>query len=129
MIYFDTSALRKLIAAEPESEALSHWVRSNSDEPRATSAVSKVDVLRAFRAAGSAAEDLASIVVSKIEQLPVEQDVLDAAGEFDLPLDSMQAIQLASACRAEGLHAFVSYDPEMLRAAEDAGLVTVSPGA
>ncbi|SFD76445.1 PIN domain [Actinopolyspora alba] len=129
MIYFDSSALQKLIAAEPESNALSVWIRSNWEQPRATSAVSRVDILRSFRTAGPAAEDLASIVVSKIEQLPVGQDVLDTASGFDSPLSSTEAIQLASACQArDGLHAFVSYDPVMLRAAERVGLVTVSPG-
>lgn len=130
MIYLDSSALIKLIAPEPESRALSEWVCDRSEQPRVTSAVSKVDVLRSFRAAGPAAEDLASIVVSKIEQLPVRQEVLDSASEMESPLGPVEAIHLASASQSrDGLHAFVSYDPVVLEAARKAGLVTVSPGA
>lgn len=130
MIYFDSSALIKLIAPEPESEALSEWVLRYRDVPRVTSAVSKLDVLRSFREMGPAAEDLASIVVSKIEQLPVRQEVLDSASELDALLGPVEAIHLASASRSrDGLHAFVSYDPVMLSEAHRAGLTTASPGA
>lgn len=129
MIYFDSSALVKLIAPEPESRALSEWVRDRWETPRATSAVAKVDVLRSFREAGPAAEDLASIIVSKLDHLPVEQGVLDAASELSSSVGAVDAIHLASASRAEGLQAFVSYDPDVLEAARQAGLVTVSPGA
>lgn len=129
MIYFDSSALVKLIAPEPESSALSEWVRERWDTPRATSAVSKVDVLRSFRDAGPAAEDLASIIVSKLDHLPVEQDVLDAASDLSASVSPVDAIHLASALRADGVQAFVSYDPGVLEAARQAGLVTVSPGS
>ncbi len=130
MIYFDSSALVKLIAPEPESQALSDWVRDNWETPRATSAVSKVDVLRTFRDAGPAAEDLASIVVSKLEHLPVGQDVLDAASELSAAIGPVDAIHLASAVRAgDGVRVFVSYDPAVLEAAQRAGLATASPGA
>ncbi|MDR7300691.1 type II toxin-antitoxin system VapC family toxin [Haloactinomyces albus] len=130
MIYFDSSALIKLIAPDPESRVLSEWVQHNWNHPRVTSAVSKVDVLRSFRDMGPAAEDLASIVVSKIEQLPVRQEILDNASELGFPLGSVEAIHLASASQSrEGLHAFVSYDPVMLEAAQKAGLATASPGA
>ncbi|GAB3275637.1 PIN domain-containing protein [Parasphingorhabdus pacifica] len=130
MIYLDSSALIKLIAPEPESKALSEWVRDRWEQPRITSALSKVDVLRTFREVGSAAEDLASIIVSKIDQLPVKQDVLDVATDLRVSsLTPTEAIHLASACKLrEGLHAYVSYDPAMLAAAEGAGLATASPG-
>lgn len=129
MIYFDSSALVKLIAPEPESSALSEWVRERWETPRATSAMSKVDVLRSFRDAGPAAEDLASIIVSKLDHLPVEQDVLDAASDLSASVSPVDAIHLASALRADEVQAFVSYDPAVLEAARQAGLVTVSPGS
>lgn len=128
MIYFDSSALQKLIAAEPESQALSEWIRDRIDQPRATSAVSTVQVLRSFREKGPAAEDLASIVVSKLEHLPIEQGVLDAAAAADSSLGPVEAIHLASACAQDGVQAFVSYDPAVRAAAAYAGLVTVAPG-
>ncbi|PKW19553.1 type II toxin-antitoxin system VapC family toxin [Saccharopolyspora spinosa] len=129
MIYFDSSALIKLIAPEPESKALSQWIRERWEHPRVTSALSKVDVLRTFREVSPAAEDLASIIVSKIDQLPVKQDVLDVATELRCNVGPVDAIHLASACKIKhGLHAYVSYDPALLAAAEDAGLTTASPG-
>ncbi|MGW3471057.1 PIN domain-containing protein [Saccharopolyspora sp. NPDC000995] len=130
MIYFDSSALIKLIAPEPESKALSQWIRERWEHPRVTSALSKVDVLRTFREVGPAAEDLASIIVSKIDQLPVKQDVLDVATELRCNVGPVDVIHLASACKIrDGLHAYVSYDPALLAAAEEAGLTTASPGA
>lgn len=130
MIYFDSSALIKLIAPEPESKALSEWVRANWEQPRVTSALSKTDVLRSFREVGPAAEDLASIIVSKIDQMPLKQDVLDAATELQAKIGTVDAIHLATACKVrDGLFAFVSYDPVMLEAARQEGLETASPGA
>lgn len=130
MIYFDSSALIKLITTDTESKELSAWVQSNAEQPRMTSAVSKVDVMRAFRGRGSVVEDLAAIVVSKIEQLPVQQEMLDIASELRSPVGSVEAIHLAAASMmGSALHAFVSYDPVMLEAAREVGLTTVSPGA
>jgi predicted nucleic acid-binding protein len=130
LIYFDSSALIKLIAPEPESKALSQWVRDRWEQPRVTSALSKVDVLRTFREDGPAAEDLASIIVSKIDQLPVKQDILDAAADLRFKITLVHAIHLASACKIkDSLHAYVSYDPVLLEAAQQSGLTTASPGA
>ncbi|MEU6130442.1 PIN domain-containing protein [Saccharopolyspora sp. NPDC047091] len=130
MIYFDSSALVKLIAPEPESKALSDWVRDRLEQPRITSALSQVDVLRGFREQGPAIEDLATIVLSKLDRLPVKQDVLDAAVALRSKVNPVAAIHLASACKLrEGLHAYVSYDEELLAAAAEEGLTTASPGA
>ncbi|MDA3643554.1 type II toxin-antitoxin system VapC family toxin [Saccharopolyspora indica] len=130
MIYFDSSALIKLIAPEPESAALSQWIREHWEHPRVTSALSKVDVLRTFREIGPHAVDLASIIISKIDHLPVKQDVLDAASELQAQVGPVDAIHLASACKIkDGLVAYLSYDPALLAAAEEAGLATASPGA
>ncbi|MBE9374349.1 PIN domain-containing protein [Saccharopolyspora sp. HNM0983] len=130
MIYLDASALVKLIAPEPESSALSEWVLARRQHARTTSAISRAEVLRALRAEGPAAEDLASIVLSKIEQLPVDDAALDAATAIRLQVDPLQALHLGTAVsRAEGLHAYVSYEPVLLAAAADAGLRTASPGS
>ncbi|GAB2666900.1 type II toxin-antitoxin system VapC family toxin [Saccharopolyspora gloriosae] len=130
MIYFDSSALVKLIAPEPESKALSEWVQARLEQPRITSAVSQVDVLRTFREFGPAIEDLASIILSKLDRLPVKQDVLDTAAGLRSQVSPLEAIHLASACKIrEGLHAYVSYDKALLAAAEEEGLATASPGA
>ncbi|GAA3355674.1 MULTISPECIES: PIN domain-containing protein [Saccharopolyspora] len=130
MIYFDSSALVKLIAPEPESVALSEWVRARLEQPRITSAISQVDVLRTFREQGPAIEDLATIVLSKLDRLPVKQDVLDGAAALRSRVSPLEAIHLASACKLrEGLHAYVSYDGALLAAAAEEGLATASPGA
>jgi uncharacterized protein len=42
----------------------------------------------------------------------------------------VHAIHLASACKIkDSLHAYVSYDPVLLEAAQQSGLTTASPGA
>lgn len=130
MIYLDASALVKLIAPEPESAALSEWLLARSEHERATSAISRPEVLRALRATGPAAEDLASIVLGKIEQLAVDDAALDAAAEIRLQVDPLQALHLGTAVsRSAELLAYVSYEPVLLAAAADAGLPTASPGS
>ncbi|GAA4855526.1 MULTISPECIES: type II toxin-antitoxin system VapC family toxin [Saccharopolyspora] len=128
MIYFDSSALIKLIAPEPESPALSSWVRERLERRRATSALAKVDVMRRFRVDGPAAEDLAEIVLSKLDQLPVEQEVLDQAAELRFGVGPVDAVHLATAMAEPTLHAYLSYDPVLLDIAGKLGLRTASPG-
>lgn len=130
MIYLDSSALVKLIAPEAESKQLSEWVRGNWERTRATSALSQVDVLRVFRDVGPAAEDLAAIVLDKIERLPVSSGVLADATARQTRLSTMGAVHLATARTAgEALFAYVSYDADLLAAAEWDGMPTASPGA
>lgn len=130
MIYLDSSALIKLIAPEAESKTLSEWIRANWEQARMTSGLAHVDVLRGFREVGPAAEDLASIVLSKIEQVPVSREVLEAAAELPMRLDTVGAVHVGSArTLGDGLFAYVSYDSELLAAAAQAGLPTAQPGA
>lgn len=47
MIYLDTSALAKLVVEEAESAALASWLDEHEDEVLFTSALSKVELVRA----------------------------------------------------------------------------------
>ncbi len=129
MIYLDSSALVKLIAPEAESAALSDWVRARWDHSRVTSDLSRVDVLRGFRETGPAAEDLAAIVLDKIESVAVSPDVVATAADLPVGVSTTGAVHLATA-RAFGteLLAYVSYDAALLEEAARGGLSTASPG-
>ncbi|GAB2756214.1 type II toxin-antitoxin system VapC family toxin [Salinifilum aidingensis] len=129
MIYLDSSALVKLIAPETESAALSEWIRARWEHSRATSALSRVDVLRGFRETGPAAEDLAAIVLDKIESLAVSPDVLAAAADLPVGVSTTGAVHLATARAFDvELLAYVSYDAALLEEAARVGLPTASPG-
>ena len=53
MVYLDSSALVKLVIAEPESQALRRYLRS--EPQRASCALARVEVLRAVRSHGAKA--------------------------------------------------------------------------
>ncbi|MGH2939867.1 MAG: hypothetical protein ACRDPE_17280, partial [Solirubrobacterales bacterium] len=60
---------------------------------------------------------------------PVTRALLSRAGRiFEPGLRSLDAIHVMAALELRPIEAFVSYDMRQLKAAEDAGLSTVSPG-
>ncbi|SHG09679.1 type II toxin-antitoxin system VapC family toxin [Streptoalloteichus hindustanus] len=130
MIYFDSSALVKLVRQEAETPALARWVDELTDQQRVTSSLARVEVVRAVRGQGDDALRQAGAVLVEIDQLPMTFDVLDAAGALPLPLRSPDAIHLATAIRLRAsLTAFVTYDKRLLAAAEEVGLPVACPGA
>ena len=69
-------------------------------------------------------------LLTALSYIAIDEDIVDAAmSEPDRRLRSLDAIHLATArlLTAE-LDALVSYDDRLLKAANDAGLATVSPG-
>ncbi|MBB5805305.1 putative nucleic acid-binding protein [Saccharothrix ecbatanensis] len=130
MIYFDTSALAKLVLSEPETAALTAWLDARSEALRVSSSLARVELVRAVRAEGDAAIRQATLILVELDEMPMTTDLLDAAGALALPLRSLDAIHLASALRIRThLDAFVAYDKRLLTAADDMGLPTASPGA
>ena len=130
MIYFDTSALAKLVLSEPETPALTAWLDARSEALRVSSSLARVELVRAVRAEGDAAIRQATLILVEIDEMPMTADLLDAAGALALPLRSLDAIHLASALRIRThLEAFVAYDKRLVTAADDMGLPTASPGA
>lgn len=125
-IYFDSSALVKLVAQEPESDALREFVEEITERV-VSSATAVVELRRAARR--YEAEDRAIEVVEKLAKVQVGSAILESAAELEpLALSSLDAIHLASALsiRTE-LDGFVVYDTRLAQAAESAGLRVLAP--
>jgi uncharacterized protein len=127
VVYLDSSALVKLVVAEPESAALRRYMRK---EPvRASCALARVEVIRAVRPHGVRATSRARQLLRRIDLIQLDDELLDAAATLDdVVLRSLEAIHL-SAARTLGaeLTAVVTYDARMTTAAEVLGLVVAAP--
>ncbi|WP_309114482.1 type II toxin-antitoxin system VapC family toxin [Saccharothrix sp.] len=129
MIYFDTSALVKLVQTEAETAALQEWIEARHGVRLTTSTLARVELVRAVRHEGDPAVRVATRLLVELHQMPMTMDLLDAAGALPVPLRSLDAIHLASALRLRGeLSAFVAYDKRLLAAADELGLPVASPG-
>ncbi|MGH8989511.1 MAG: type II toxin-antitoxin system VapC family toxin [Acidimicrobiales bacterium] len=126
-IYLDSSALVKLAIGEPESGALRRYLRRR--RPLVSSALARVEVLRALLLEGEEGIARGREVLRRIELFRVNDWVLTMAGAL-LPLElrSLDAIHLATASQlGEDLGPIVAYDSRLLDAAEHLGMRTVSP--
>lgn len=134
LLYLDSSALVKLVRAEPETASLRAFV---SGAAMVASELVLAEVPRALRRAANAGHDAhldeligkASEVLDAVALQALDHVVLAAAGALDLPtLRSLDAIHLVAAVSLSPLDAFVSYDQRQAAAARIAGLRTVAPG-
>ena len=129
LLYLDSSAIVKLVAREPETDALVERLRTGAD--LVSSALARVEVARAVRRAGIPGVDLprAEAVLDALALLRIDEAVLDAAGLMDPPdLRSLDAIHLASALSlGEALGALVTYDAQLASAARTSGLEVLAP--
>lgn len=127
-VYLDSSALVKLVVAEPESGALQRFLRSR--RTRITSSLAKVEVRRAVRFQGKPAQDRVTKILARIRLLTIDNALLDAAAGLDARvLRSLDAIHLASALAlGDDLDCVVTYDRRMSDAASVLGVVVRAPG-
>ena len=129
MLYLDSSAIVKLVAPEPESAALVERLRS--DPETVSSALAGVEVLRAVRRAGSAAEKVsrAQAVLDRIALVPIDTGVLRRASRMEsTDLRTLEAIHLATALMlGPEIAGLVTYDARLAQAATSAGLAALAP--
>jgi predicted nucleic acid-binding protein len=130
LYYVDSSALVKLVRAEPESAALTAFV---ADAELVSCELALTELPRAIRRTApddpSALLEQAGAVLDSVALLPVDRAVLLVAGSFTTPtLRALDAIHLAAAIDASPVDAFVSYDERQAAAARLAGLETARPG-
>jgi len=128
-VYFDTSALVKLIHTEPETAALRRFLRRHRDDGRVCSALSRTELVRAAQRGGARAVGQARLLLQGLDQVRLDSRILDDAAVLaPADLRSLDAIHLACA-RVIGteLRAVVTYDARMSRAAQSLGLPVVSP--
>ncbi len=129
-IYFDTSAVTKLVIAEEESGSLRSWMRRRRDRKLITSSLARAELIRAVRPAGPGAVALASAQLDVMTLMAISDTLLDEAGRLGpARLRSLDAIHVASAmaCGSE-LEAVVTYDRRMAEAARSVGLPVAHPG-
>jgi predicted nucleic acid-binding protein len=124
-VYLDSSAIVKLVVREPETDALLGFLAPG--QLQVTSALARVEVVRAVRRHGRAAT--ARALLDSLSLLALDDALLDHAAAIDGgELRSLDAIHIASAQQLEGeLHALVTYDQRMLTAAQALGLPVDQP--
>ncbi len=130
-LYLDSSAIVKLVQREAESNALRRLLRHHRNDGRVTSALARVEVVRAVAAGGPAAVAHARRQLARIDHVTMDRVLLDAAATL-APLQrlrSLDAIHLASALAlGSDLGFVITYDRRMADAATALGISTVAPG-
>lgn len=129
-LYLDSSALVKLVQREPESTALRQFLRRHRDDRRVTSALARVEVVRAVAAGGPGAVAHARRQLSRVDQVVLDRDLLDDAATLapGTVLRSLDAIHLACAgALGADLRTLITYDQRMRSAAVTVGIAVDSP--
>lgn len=134
MIYLDTSALTKLLIAEPETAELQIWLttRIGQGEAAATSALGRVELMRTVARYGETGQsDRARYLLDGLDLLPLTEPVMTLAESIGpATLRSLDAIHLAAAAHfKQELSAFVTYDHRLVSGCREIGLASASPGA
>jgi uncharacterized protein len=125
-VYLDSSAITKLAVGEPESVAL---LAAVDGMQLISSRVAVVEVTKAVGRLSSGVD--AALILSRFSFVELDADLAAEAAHAGGPmLRALDAIHLASALLLEGeIEAFITYDARQAVAAQDSGLVVISPGA
>ncbi|MCV7076141.1 MULTISPECIES: type II toxin-antitoxin system VapC family toxin [Mycobacterium] len=134
MIYLDTSALTKLLIAEPETPELQNWLttQNGQGEYGVTSALGRVELMRVVARYGQPGHaERARYLLDGLDIVPLAEPVIALAETIGpVSLRSLDAIHLAAASQIKReLRAFVTYDHRLLDGCRAVGLATASPGA
>jgi len=129
-LYLDSSAIVKLVQREAESEALWRFLRRHRGDERVTSALARVEVVRAVLAGGAEAVAQARRQLARLHQITLDIELLDRAATV-VPgtlLRTLDAVHVVSAQLLGGdLRAVVTYDRHMSDAAVATGLPVDAP--
>lgn len=126
--YIDTSALVKLVVAEPETQALRVWFAHQPRQPVACDLV-RTELLRTVRRAAPDRLVRAREVLDALTLTDVLTAVFEEAGRLQPPeLRSLDALHLAAALDlGDDLEGIVTYDERLAQAAESNGIPAISP--
>ncbi|MGI8416506.1 MAG: type II toxin-antitoxin system VapC family toxin [Nakamurella sp.] len=128
-IYFDASALAKLILIEDESNALRSWIEERRGSSQLTSVIGAVELQRLAARVGQNALTAAMQLIAGIDLLELTPTALTFAAALSPPeVRTLDALHIASALECDDLDAVVTYDLRMAAAAAGYGLPVVSPG-
>jgi predicted nucleic acid-binding protein len=129
MLYVDSSAIVKLVAPEPETAALVELLRS--DPTTISSALARVEVMRAVMRAGASPDRAAraSGVLDRIALVPIDVETLGRAAMLEpRDLRSLDAIHLATALLLrQDIAGLVTYDARLAGAAAGTGIAVLAP--
>jgi len=127
LTYIDSSAIVKLVVAEPESKVLRRYLSRR--QPLVSSALARTEVARALLPSGPEAVARGEDAVRRIQLLRVNDRVLSEAGRMQpAELRSLDAIHLASASQlGPSVKHIVTYDERMAEAAKAIGWSVASP--
>jgi predicted nucleic acid-binding protein len=128
--YVESSALVKLVHAEPETDALRGAL--GSEDALVSSDLAVVEVSRAVTLSdGDEGLARSRAALLRFNLLPVDRLIIeDAATLSPATLRSLDAIHVATARALDAPDlVFYSYDSRTIEAARSNGLVTASPGA
>jgi len=127
--YLDSSALLKLVVAEPETTALRAHLASSPGF--ISCALARVEVVRNARRHGTAAVTRARALLGGIDLVNLDDRLLDHAATLgNPPLRSLDAVHVAAAqSLGDDLRELITYDLRMAAAASDLGLPVAAPGS
>jgi predicted nucleic acid-binding protein len=127
LTYIDSSAIVKLVVAEPESNALRRYLSRRRS--LGSSAVARTEVARALLPSGPEAVARGEDALRRIQLLRVNDRVLNEAGRMEpAELRSLDSIHLASARQlGPSVKQIVTYDERMAEAAQASGWSVASP--
>lgn len=128
--YLDTSALVKLVVAEPESPALHAWAIEAERTPVCSDLV-RTELVRAVRLAAPDRSTQARELLLSLTLLSATSAILDRAAVLEpRTLRSLDSIHIATAMElGDDLDSVVTYDHRMVDGCRALGLHTSSPGA
>jgi predicted nucleic acid-binding protein len=126
--YLDTSALVKLVIAEPETTALQKWL-SAADRVPVSCDLARTELMRAVRRAAPDRAARARAVLDSITLLDVSSATFEEAGRLGPAiLRSLDAVHLAAALDlGDDLDGLVTYDDGLAIAAQSNGVRVTSP--
>jgi predicted nucleic acid-binding protein len=126
--YIDTSALVKLVVAEPETAALRRWL-SEVDRTTVACDLARTELLRAVRRSAPDRLLQARAVLDAVTLTTVTTSIFEQAGRLGpTTLRSLDALHLAAALDlGDDLDSLVTYDDRMAAAARLSGVPVTAP--
>jgi len=126
--YVDTSALVKLVVAEPETAALQNWLGEQT-QPLVSSDLARAELVRATRRAAPDRLVRAREVLDILVLTEVGTAIFEAAGRLEPPaLRTLDALHLAAALDlVDDLDGMVTYDDRLASAAQLHGIPVIAP--
>lgn len=126
--YLDTSALVKLVVAEPETAALQRWLAAAERDP-VTCDLARAELVRAVRRVAPERLAQARTVLDSLTLTALPAATFEAAGRLDPTiLRTLDSIHLAAALQlGDDLESVVTYDERLRDATVALGIEVHAP--